>query len=50
MDHNEELLLPAPHEELLPAHAGNTSQYALKTLISWSAPGDLFRNVIKNIF
>ena len=50
MDHNEELLLPAPHEELLPAHAGNTSQYALKTLISWSAPGRPFQKRNKEYF
>src|SRR3989344_3893153 len=50
MDHSEELLLPAPHEELLPAHTGDTSQYVLKTLLSWSAPGRPFQKRNKEYF
>lgn len=50
MDHPEELLLPSPHEELLPAHIGGTPTYALKTLISWSAPGRPFEKRNKEYF
>ena len=58
MEKNEELLLEAPHEKLLPEHTASTPEeeqqddygYRLKTLLSWSAPGRPFQRKSKEYF
>ena len=57
MEKNEELLLEAPDEKLLPEHATAFEDeqqddfgYRLKTLLSWSAPGRPFQKKNKEYF
>jgi len=58
MDNKEELRLPPPREEALPAHATPEKKiedeslvdYQLKTLLSWSAPGRPFQKKTKEYY
>ncbi len=58
MESNKELLIEAPHEELLPEHATgsftpdfeDSSLYELKTLLAWSAPGRPFQKKNREYF
>jgi hypothetical protein len=59
MERNNELLIDAPHEELLPDHIASSSEipevddysiHDLKTLLAWSAPGRPFQRKSKEYF
>ncbi len=58
MDHQDEVLLDAPHEKLLPEHTLSPQEYSesddygyrLRTLLSWSAPGRPFQRKSKEYF